>query len=419
MSAKPLRIAWIGPTPTDGGGATFVGTQLIRELGLAGVEVDCFIAGAAGDVSPSLESAPGVRLFYRPKRWSWGKWYSRTPLVAFLSGHLARARAQRRVVRDIVDEHQRRPYDVIYQFSQSEFTPLRLRRGSLPPIVVHPSTHAAGELRWLRREAALSRRAEKPARRAAVLAILAARALLQRHELPRANRVLGVSRRFSEHLATDYQIRPDSLGVVINPIDLDRFQPGKRAAPNGRRVSILFVSRISVRKGVEMVIELSHRLSDLAGQVQITVLGGPTLWSNYMPLLTDLNPEIAVYGGHVPAPELARLYGTADILLQPSHYEPFGLTLGEALASGLPAVVSDQVGAVDGVDPQVCATFPSGDADAFEATVRALITRIQAGDGPRLARLGRAEAERLFQPAEVTRTLIQELRRGAGDGRAS
>jgi glycosyltransferase involved in cell wall biosynthesis len=413
VSHEPLRIAWIGPTPTDGGGATFVGTQLIQALGQAGAELDCFIAGEPGDVSASLESAPGVRIFYRPKKWSWGRWYSRTPLVAFLSGHLARARSQRRVVQDIVDRHRARPYDVVYQFSQSEFTPLRTRRRSLPPIVVHPSTHAAGELRWLRREAALARRSEKLERRVAVLAILAARALLQRYELPRADRVLGVSRRFVEHLATDYRIPGDRLGVVINPIDLDRFRPGERRPPDGRPVSILFVSRISVRKGVDMVIELSHRLADLAGQVQITVLGGPTLWSNYMPLLSDLNPAVAAYRGQLPAPELARLYGTADILLQPSLYEPFGLTVGEALASGLPTVASDEVGAVDGVDQRVCVTFRAGDADAFEVAVRSLVARVQAGEGPELAKLGRAEAERLFHPTAITETLIAELRKGA------
>jgi glycosyltransferase involved in cell wall biosynthesis len=410
VSSQPLRIAWIGPTPTEGGGATFVGTQLIRELARAGMEVDCFIAGEAGDVSPSLEDLAGVRLFYRAKRWSWGRWYSRTPLVSFLSGHLARACSQVQVVQDIVAQHRLRPYDVVYQFSQSEFTPLRTRRASLPSIVVHPSTHAAGELRWVRREAALSRRSEKPQRRLAVQAILASRALLQRLELPKADRVLGVSRRFAEHLARDYRISPERLGVVTNPIDLERFQAGPRQPLEGRPVTILFVSRISVRKGVDLVIDLSHRLDDLAGQVRIIVLGGPTLWSNYMPLLADLNRAVAAYGGQLPAVELAELYKTADLLLQPSQYEPFGLTVGEALASGLPTVASDEVGAVDGVDANVCVTFPAGDRAAFEAAVRSLVARVQAGDGPELAQVARAEAERLFQPADIAQSLIAELR---------
>src|SRR5689334_10765082 len=117
-----MRIAWLGPTPTEGGGATFVGTQLLLELARRGVEVDCFVAGEPGDVAPSLEGVEGLRFYYSPKNWSWGKWYSRTALGAFMSGHLARAKAQMAITDMIVERHRQRPYDLVYQFSQSEYS---------------------------------------------------------------------------------------------------------------------------------------------------------------------------------------------------------------------------------------------------------------------------------------------------------
>lgn len=406
----PVRIAWLGPTPTDGGGATFVGTQLILELGRAGAEVDCFIAGEPRDVAPALHGAENVTLFFRPKNWAWDRWYSRQALVAFLSGHVARARSQTQVIRDLLASHAERPYDVVYQFSQSEYTPLRRHRRRLPPIVIHPSTHAAGELRWVRRESHLARRGEPLGRLAAVEAILAARALVQRYELPRADRVLGVSRVFAEHLAEDYKIPRERLGVVVNPIDLDRFRPGDRVPGSDPVITLLFVSRISVRKGVELIIGLSHRLADLAGQVRIRVVGGPTLWSNYIRLLRDLDARVATFDGQLDSNQLAALYRSSDALLQPSKYEPFGLTVAEALAGGLPVVASDEVGAVDGVDRDVCRTFRSGDLDAFERAVRALIDDLRAGRGEAFRDRARAEAERLWTPPAIARSLIDELR---------
>jgi glycosyltransferase involved in cell wall biosynthesis len=200
------------------------------------------------------------------------------------------------------------------------------------------------------------------------------------------------------------------MGIVVNPIDLDRFRPNDRVRPEGP-MKILFVSRISVRKGVELVVELSHRLADLEGEVELIVIGGRTTWSDYRKLLDDLNPAIATYARSIPPDELARLYQKSAMVLQPSQYEPFALTVGEALASGTPVVASDEVGAVDGVDPRVCAVFPRGDIDAFERAVRTAIAAARSDDRAETAALARAEAQRLFAPATVAATLLDELGR--------
>jgi glycosyltransferase involved in cell wall biosynthesis len=365
------------------------------------------------DVPKSLIGKPGLRFICVSSGWKWDRWYSRGSLRSFFSGNLARAGTQFRLAELILKRHRSRPYDVVYQFSQSEIFPLRLRRRELPPIVVHPSTHAAGELFWHRREAALSRKCEQPVKRWVARAMLAARASVQRRDLRVADRVLAVSDRFGEHLAKDYEIPPERLGVVLNPIDFERF-PLRAGTPPTHPITFLFVSRISARKGVEMVVELSHRLSDLAGRVQIVAVGGATTWSDYRPLMDGLNPQTAQFHGALTPAVLSRLYRRAHALLQPSLYEPFGLTVGEALATGLPVIASDEVGAVRGVDEEVCSVFPAGDMDAFEAAVREMVRRVEAGMNGEVARLARSEAERLFSPDRVAHSLIVELERVLG-----
>jgi glycosyltransferase involved in cell wall biosynthesis len=318
----------------------------------------------------------------------------------------------------VAEEHARRPYDVLYQFSNIELFAARRLNGALPPIVVHPEVHAAGELVWHRREDTLAARAESRQRRLAVRAILATRAARQSRDTRLVRRLIAPSRVFAGHLASDYDIPLDRISVVPNPIDLDRFAPARSTSRNGhgRQVTALFVSRLSTRKGVELVVELSQRLADLAGEVGIDVVGDRSLWSDYRPLLADLRAGIGSYVGPLDSDRVAERYARADLLIQPSWYEPFALTVGEALASGLPVVASNEVGAAEGVDRGCCVVFPAGDVDAFEAAVRGLVDRIRHGDGAAIAKLARSEAQRLFAINRVADGVVDALELAAVEG---
>ena len=103
-------------------------------------------------------------------------------------------------------------------------------------------------------------------------------------------------------------------------------------------------------------------------------------------------------------------------MLQPSQYEPFALTVGEALAGGTPVIASDEVGAAEGIDPRVCQVFPRGDRDALQRAVRDAIGNVDFEQRGELAALARAEAERLFAPATVAATLLEELERARAVG---
>ena len=406
-----MRIAWLGPTPNLEGGAPYVGTQLLRELARAGAKVDCFLDVGPDQIPPTLCGLQGLRFVLRPTRWQWGSWYNRTPMSAFVSGNMFRLRAHNELARAVAARHAAKPYDVVYQFSRSELGQVARLLDVLPPIVVHPSTHAAGELRWYRREAPLARLIEPRSRRLLVQTVLRLRASIQRRDLARVDRILAISHRFANHLAADYRIPAERIAIVPNPIDLNRFRPGPRPVQPVGPLKLLFVSRIAVRKGIEMIVDLSHRLDDLHGKVEIFVIGSRSTWSDYRKLLDGLNPRVARYPGGVAPDELAALYREAVAVLQPSHYEPFALTVGEALASGTPVIASDEVGAAERVDRRVCTVFPRGDRAAFEQAVRAAVANFNMADRKVVAALARAEAERLYAPVTVAERLLEELER--------
>lgn len=96
--------------------------------------------------------------------------------------------------------------------------------------------------------------------------------------------------------------------------------------------------------------------------------------------------------GFVNQSQLPGIYASSDFLVLPSQHEPWGLVVNEAMACGLPAVVSDRVGAhrdliTPGVDGLV---FPMGDVESLAAVLCGLFT-----DPARIRQMGHAARARI------------------------
>lgn len=393
--------------PSDGAGVPYAATQLLLGFSEVGATVDCFAAGNPEDIPARLFEVDGMRIHAVRPRWREAAWYNRNSVVSSTTGQFSRAAAQVNLVGQLIASHARERYDALYLFSQIESVFAWGRLDRLPPIVVHPEVHAAGELRWHKREAELARRCESRATLGLVRAVLAARAAIQRHDAAKAVLVVSPSARFAELLGHDYGIPRGRIAVVPNPIDLQRFAQSRSELAHPLR--LLFVSRLSVRKGLELVIGLSRALDDLKGRVMIEVVGDRTKWSDYRCLLRDLNPAVAVYRGPVRPEDTPSLYAGAAALLQPSHYEPFALTVGEALASGVPIVASTEVGACEGLPRACCRVFPAGNLIAFEEEVRSLVAEIENGRSREAAHAARDAAEAHFSRVTVARMLVDAV----------
>lgn len=410
-----MRIAWIGPMVQQGGGASGVALQLLRELGSRGIGVDCYMAGALESIPQGLKQFQSLTFICIESPWRWNRWYSRNNFMAFVTGQVANLLTENRLARLLYENHLDEPYDLIYQFSHIELSSLRRYRKLLPPIVLHPSVHAAGELRWHVKEADISRQTERWIVRLGVRTLLKIRSMVQRRHIRIPRRVLALSQNFAQDLVSDYGVAPNEIDIVPNPVDLNKFYPigesSEVARKEGRSV-ILFVSRIAVRKGVEQIVELSHRIDDIADKVEIRIVGYKSLWSDYTALMKSINPRTAKYIYSVPFEEMANLYRDADLLVQPSKYEPFGLTVGESLACGVPVVASDKVGAAELVHPLCCRTFPCNDMDAFEHEVRKLVQDLSDESlKNRISNLSRAEAERMYSASVIGDKLVNSFRR--------
>jgi glycosyltransferase involved in cell wall biosynthesis len=405
-AAKPLRIAWLGGAPLETGGAPGVVTELLDGLARRGHRIDCFFPGAGRNVPSRLLEHENLTFIWGATDWRWNRWYSRNKLGAFASGLYSRAIASLRLRREISMRHAREPYDLIWQNQTIESLGVPSRLTHSVPLVIRPDSHQAGELRWLIAERRLAFRCQPRYVFFTVAAIMTFRALVQRVKIRRASLLVCISSVFRDHIVEDYNFPRAKTVVVTNPVRLSRFENDGRALADPP--AILVPIRVSMRKGVEDVIEVANTLARRGVAARIRIIGGPSLWSDYTRLLEDLPSGNAEYGGSIPPKGMPAELEQSDMILLASKYDPCPMSVLEALAAGRPVVATSEVGSIEGVDRSVAAEVEIGDVSGMADAITDMLERLRT-EPVALRALARAEAERRFATDVVCEQISDAL----------
>lgn len=107
---------------------------------------------------------------------------------------------------------------------------------------------------------------------------------------------------------------------------------------------ILFVSTIEPRKNLSTLLRAYRQLLDSYGAEAKLVVVGRRGWlsEDVFTLVDELKlTDDVLFLGRVPIEDLLYLYNAAQLLVQPSFYEGFGLPPLEAMACGTPVVISN------------------------------------------------------------------------------
>jgi glycosyltransferase involved in cell wall biosynthesis len=397
-----LRIAWIGagPGPQESGGVPGVATELLLGLAKLGHRIDCYLPGTSRALPDRIADAEGITMIWGTGDWRWDRWYNRTKIGAFLSGLFSRGLGSLRLRRGLVRRHALEPYDVIYQFSSIEALAMPSSLSHTVPLVIHPETHIAGELHFLLAERGLARRSQPAYVTVLTACMMALRVLVQRRRIRTASLLVCISSVFRDHLLRDYRFPLEDTVVIPNPVRLERFTGLSVDRGVGHPPTVLVLGRIAARKGVDDVIAMAWRLHERGIDARIRVVGGPSLSSDYTKLLEGLPQENSEYVGRVPPADIPAELARADVLVQASKYEPFGLTVGEALAAGVPVVATSEVGAIEQIDRAVVTEVKPGDVEGLTSAVAELLGRLR-NTPAEIRRLARSEAERRFAPEVV------------------
>jgi glycosyltransferase involved in cell wall biosynthesis len=147
-------------------------------------------------------------------------------------------------------------------------------------------------------------------------------------------------------------------------------------APSARRsdpenMEFLFVGRLISLKKVDLLIEAFMTLdNEEYTHWRLTIVGAGPLRAE-LELLAQPDPRIKFVGA-IEYDALDRFYLRSDVLVLPSSQEAWGLVVNEALAFGLRAIVSDQVGAAELLTADhIGSVFPADDLAALASEIRA------------------------------------------------
>jgi glycogen synthase len=138
-------------------------------------------------------------------------------------------------------------------------------------------------------------------------------------------------------LAREFPHHVDRIGVIPNPVSFDRVRP----RPVTELHRWLFVGALIPRKGVDLLVEAFAKCRADEPALTLTVVGEGEMAAGLAERAAALGvAEAVTFTGAVPPPEALNLMRTHDLLVHPSRRETFGMTVVEAVAAGMPVLVT-------------------------------------------------------------------------------
>jgi glycosyltransferase involved in cell wall biosynthesis len=189
--------------------------------------------------------------------------------------------------------------------------------------------------------------------------------------------------------------------IIPNAVDMT-MMPSDRSVGRFRafhpelteRTIILFLSRLDPKKGLDVLLPAFGRLRELYTRALLVLAGnGDPAFIKHLQqeaLRLGISSDI-LWTGFLSGEEKWAALADADLFVLPSYSENFGVAVVEALACGLPVVVSDQVGIHEEItETQAGLVVPCKVEDLAQALIQLLgdarLRSWMAENGQRLAR---------------------------------
>jgi glycosyltransferase involved in cell wall biosynthesis len=217
--------------------------------------------------------------------------------------------------------------------------------------------------------------------------------------LRKTDAILGCSEHVTDKVRQKFPAFASRCHTVFNGVDLDRFRPPEK--PRDRLPkTLIFVGRISPEKGVHVLLEAFRQVVERYREVNLQIVGpkGSTPrefivdlsddpevqkldifyeknYATYLDsLITEKIADRVSFPGSVSHSELAEFYRESDILINPSLTEAFGMSLIEAMATELPAIVTCIGGMPEVIEEGKTGLFcHAGDPDSLAAAILKLL----------------------------------------------
>ena len=169
-------------------------------------------------------------------------------------------------------------------------------------------------------------------------------------------------------------------------VDNDRFREASRFEPGERermreslgirpeQIVFVFSAKLVERKD-PMTLLRAYEMLHGRDRAAVLFLGDGVLREPLETYARENDLSGAHFAGFVNQRELPKYYGLADVFVLPSTYEPRGAVINEAMACGLPVIVTDRCGSIGDIvlDAENAFVYPAGDAAALAEAMTRLV----------------------------------------------
>lgn len=186
---------------------------------------------------------------------------------------------------------------------------------------------------------------------------------IKEEELKLADYIICLSEWAKESLIKN-NIPSHKIYVANLGFDPDKFK-GKEKYICEEKLKIVFVGTLTKRKGVDLLLNVSKELSSI---VDLTMIGPLADASDL------LDPQNNTFTWHpfVNHDQLSKLLREADLFVFPSYLDSWAMVVVEAMASGLPVIVSSNTGAKEALATDAGYIIPPGDTLILKERIRYL-----------------------------------------------
>ncbi len=186
--------------------------------------------------------------------------------------------------------------------------------------------------------------------------------------------------------------RPEQIIRDLYPVDLSCFNPNPAPRDKNRPLTVISTGMLSLRKGTPYLLE-AFRLV-LKTHPSARLLLTRNILDSALPVIQRYSDLPIDWAPNLPHPELAKRLQSADIFVLPSLEEGLVRTALEAMACGLPVILTPNTGSSDFVQPGVNGEIiPVRDPQAIADAVLKWADRVMNASGP---------AVRAFDPAALS-----------------
>lgn len=378
--ARKRRVALVYGAPAGLGGLGVQVASAIQGLAIAGVELHAFGPGRV-DRWPYPNPPPEVH--WHPAPIGVSRWQAKYTWLRWWTGRLVLAESRvcgRWAARQI---EQLAP-DCCYVFTQVGLETLQwARRADVPTILESPNGHIRN-FRRVNEESALAfgvrfRGHPHPAMVERVEA-----------EYRLADRI-RVSSRWSQQSLRAYGPIESEIAVFEQPVNLERYRPLEGPVSSPGPLRVCFVGSLDLRKGFVHL----FRAAKLVGPRNLVIeIVGATGDRCSRKLFASESRGLSIScaaGDPVPA------YHRAELFVLPTLEDGSPFAVAEAMACGLPVIVTDCCGAAEWVRPGESGwVVPGADAEGLAAALEEAIKHRSALRA--MGRIARQDTERRAAP---------------------